>query len=232
MRVLSLDAPLRLVRVPAGLARTLIPVRAEQTLQVRLTPIGSADVSQSIRMVDGYQQAIPRDGNQRFEIVAGQSAFIEVGPSNQELLLRVDVTGLNSQNAADLLAHSLLNHQLSAEDVDNNGTVSPLDALLVIQELTQRARSGEGRLEFAHSGENAEIQEGTLRDRLVCLDVNRDQMLSAIDALLVVQRLIQNARQETNGESSGDLAGLSENAWHDAVYESIAVLFKSRWTAR
>ena len=62
-------------------------------------------------------------------------------------------------------------------DVNADGWISPLDALLIINQL-----NGERKME---------IQSGQIRYRL---DINRDNLLSPLDALLVINYLNQRAR--------------------------------------
>lgn len=65
-----------------------------------------------------------------------------------------------------------------AFDVDGNGTVTPLDVLLVVDALSAR-RSSAGEQSFAQP-----LAAGT-----ASLDVNADGRLSPLDALLIIEQL-------------------------------------------
>ena len=78
-------------------------------------------------------------------------------------------------------------------DVNNDGFVSPIDALGVINSLNKGGSRG------LNSG-NGEGEGGSH----LYIDVNADGSLSPIDALLVINRL--NSRGSGEGESSEDLS--------------------------
>ena len=76
---------------------------------------------------------------------------------------------------------------IRARDVDRNGTVSPRDALLVINAMSRQIRSGEG--------------EQNHRKGKYKLDINGDGKVTAIDALLVINYLsLQNRQRSLEGE--------------------------------
>jgi hypothetical protein len=95
-------------------------------------------------------------------------------------------------------ASQLLRNPRNALDVNDDTTVSPIDALLVINELNRAGRTPAAR------------EAGT--DRLF-LDVNGDSYLSPLDALVVINELNRAKPQAT---------GVQLNAVAAAVYDSAA----------
>ncbi|MEM8734484.1 MAG: dockerin type I domain-containing protein, partial [Planctomycetota bacterium] len=75
-------------------------------------------------------------------------------------------------------------------DVNNDGTASPLDALIVINELNRNGSRGLPKPET---------------DPGVYFDVNEDEFLSPIDALMVINHLNQNASGEGERDASATL---------------------------
>jgi hypothetical protein len=90
----------------------------------------------------------------------------------------------------------------SPQDVNGDGAISPLDALLVINDLN---RNGSRSLAGTAGGPPF-------------LDVNGDSFVTAIDALLIINRLNDNARRSSlplddgnHGEGEPDRCGLDSN---------------------
>jgi hypothetical protein len=82
-------------------------------------------------------------------------------------------------------------NESEAEDVDNDGWITPLDALLVINDLNNR-----GARDLTDTDERPEH----------LIDVNGDDYVSAVDALLIINRL--------NSSSTGlGAAGRSKEKW-------------------
>ena len=104
-------------------------------------------------------------------------------PNHDTLLYQENEPVLTEDIKHDVLevtispAGSQQQNQNSNEDVNNDGIVSPIDALLVINEL---AINGEG--ESASGGSNK-----------IYPDVNGDYIVSPLDALLVLRRLVRGS---------------------------------------
>ncbi len=94
-----------------------------------------------------------------------------------------------------LMASDMLHNVFDAEDVNDDGQCSPLDALLVIQELNTNASSSSTQANNTganHTGAGAS-RTGTGR---VFADVNNDGQRSPADALLVINRLNQRGQNQ------------------------------------
>jgi hypothetical protein len=79
---------------------------------------------------------------------------------------------------------------LLAQDVNNDGSVSPIDALLIINRMARQSNSGEG-------------ESGSTLSSTYYTDVNGDRETSAIDALQVINYL---ARRANSRESESVIA--------------------------
>lgn len=90
-------------------------------------------------------------------------------------------------------------------DVNGDGSVSPVDSLLVINSLNRIAR-----------GISAASRAGEGESTKVFLDVNGDGNVSPIDALLVINRLNQISRSLA---APAPLAAMSESAAVDQVWQ-------------
>ncbi len=91
-------------------------------------------------------------------------------------------------------------NESEAEDVDNDGWITPLDALLVINDLNNR-----GARDLTDTDERPEH----------LIDVNGDDYVSAVDALLVINRLNSSSTQfGATGRSQEErpAEALSENS--------------------
>ena len=83
--------------------------------------------------------------------------------------------------ARQLLAANIFHNELMPEDVNEDGIVSAIDALTIINEMNIA--------EAGSSGELGDPREGQQRGRGRMTDVNNDGRDSAIDALMVINRL-------------------------------------------
>jgi hypothetical protein len=101
------------------------------------------------------------------------------------------------------------------QDVNNDGAVSPIDALLIINEVSRAAPMGEGEL-----AGNAPIIASQYYT-----DVNGDQRTSALDALQVINYLKRASDSEPNGEAvAQDLSVPATSSSSDDTDEVFAVL--------
>jgi hypothetical protein len=100
------------------------------------------------------------------------------------------------------------------QDVNNDGAVSPIDALLIINEVSRVAPMGEGEL----AGSDPIIASRYY-------DVNGDQRTSALDALQVINYLKRASDSEPNGEAvAQDLSVPATSSSSDDTDEVFAVL--------
>ena len=98
-------------------------------------------------------------------------------------LLRFETLQITVASATPLQNPSL------AQDVNNDGSVSPIDALVVINQVSRAASLGEG--EFAATGVTASQ---------FFTDVNGDNTTSALDALQVINYLAKMNGSQASGE--------------------------------
>ncbi len=99
--------------------------------------------------------------------------------------IRYGFDSLNITSSGSLGGGEFTNRS-NAYDVNNDGFVSPIDALIVINHLNGGSRTGSGE------GEGDKYY----------IDVNGDSQLSPLDALLVINRL--NAARSGAGEGEGE----------------------------
>ncbi|MEM8914005.1 MAG: dockerin type I domain-containing protein, partial [Planctomycetota bacterium] len=98
---------------------------------------------------------------------------------------------VSSSSAATITSISPWQNPSKTEDVDNNGEVTALDALLVINQLGSQSLSNEkGTIAWDASGYS---------ETPTFLDTSGDQKVTALDALLVINRL-NEAEQSPEGE--------------------------------
>ncbi len=81
--------------------------------------------------------------------------------------------------AQSLVAADVVALPAVAADVDRSGTVAPLDALLIINELKNRE----------YSSPDGSLAENLLFESKLFFDVNGDHLVTPLDALLVINRL-------------------------------------------
>ncbi|MFK8115628.1 MAG: dockerin type I domain-containing protein, partial [Rubripirellula sp.] len=79
-----------------------------------------------------------------------------------------------------LLAANIFHNELMPEDVNEDGAVSALDALTIINQMNRQARRTEA---VAEDGNDQQRGRGRMTD------VNNDGLDTAIDALMVINRL-------------------------------------------
>ncbi len=80
-----------------------------------------------------------------------------------------------------MMAANIFHNEAMPEDVNQDGIVSALDALTIINQMNRNSAGGEAQ------GLNAEVDLGRGRGRMT--DVNNDGRNSALDALMVINRL-------------------------------------------
>ncbi len=138
--------------------------------------------------------------------------------------IRIDTTGSEEDNGppadgtVDVVSASVV-----AQDVDGNGQVQPLDALMVINWLNTHAGQSGGPV-------SDDLLSGQTHD---ARDVNRDGQISPIDALLVINVLNRNvdagqtmseplSTSSLSGSTRGLLVGTAfEDATDDTDDESV-----------
>ncbi len=108
-----------------------------------------------------------------------------------------DVANLTIVRGGSGEGESLLQNPVNRWDVNDDGAVSPIDALLVVNQLNRGGGSGEGEA------------GGMLRSSYF-LDVNGDNHISPIDALQVVNYLNRGTASWGSGE--GELAPPLDNS--------------------
>ncbi|MEZ6086842.1 MAG: dockerin type I domain-containing protein [Pirellulaceae bacterium] len=103
--------------------------------------------------------------------------------------IRYDVKELLISAAATGTAASEFQNQDNRFDVNNDGHVSPIDALSVINQLNQT-----GAMSLAGEAGSAGFSRRSF------VDVNGDQFVTPMDALLVINALNRNAAATPSGE--------------------------------
>ncbi len=83
--------------------------------------------------------------------------------------------------ARQLLAANIFHNELVPEDVNQDGAVTALDALMVINQMNRQSRGGDAGT--VDSNQPANHQRGPMTD------VNNDGRQTALDALMVINRL-------------------------------------------
>ncbi|MCA9136101.1 MAG: hypothetical protein KDB00_05065, partial [Planctomycetales bacterium] len=118
---------------------------------------------------------------------------IDDGVGRSQAIATIEISGVNHwQNFANPM------------DVNDDGKVSPLDALVVINEL---ARSNESDPSGAHHLSGTPTPGGSAR----CVDVNSDNFVSPIDALIVINYLSRVALGEAELVDPFSNASLAPN---------------------
>ncbi len=177
------------------------------------------------------EMGLPREDSVEVDIVKDDDSVIEItvseggmdvtddGELSHEIFQTMTATGGDTEStgdgtdAPDLVRESAI-QTFSAFDVNASGSVTPLDALVIINSVGRRQRASfaaataEGG---ANSGLLARAAETNSR-----LDVNRDTLVSSRDALLVLNSLARINRshvaasrsiaidEPTDDEPSGD----------------------------
>jgi hypothetical protein len=112
----------------------------------------------------------------------------------QELALSPAPTNADTDAVDGVITIGAWHNAANPLDVNGDGQVTPLDALLVINYLN------------AHPGNNP-LLDVSITPPLYC-DVNQDQACTSLDALLVINQL--NGQPAGVGEGEADFAGQSE----------------------
>lgn len=159
----------------------------------------------------------PNDGvtGGSFNITAGVPVVVRVRgltstPTSYEVTLTPTATGTATPQPAT--QRSSARTPVQWIDTNDDGNVTPLDALIVVNHLSRTSRSA------AHDS------------ALLQLDVNDDSMVSPLDALLVVNHLSRsrsNARKGAEGEAAGPTEKHSRDAW-EAMSDSLTELERQR----
>ncbi|MEL7264721.1 MAG: NF038122 family metalloprotease [Planctomycetota bacterium] len=131
--------------------------------------------------------------------------------------------------ALDLLGYDMVNPDFAPDlsgstdprlnplDVNADGDVTAVDALMVVNQMNVMARGGESLAGTSSPPENLDH-----------LDVNRDGSISAVDVLLVVQELSRQSRSSLGGERIGSnptdqvfASGAWQLQWADSIEDAI-----------
>lgn len=166
----------------------------------------------------------------RFEVVNGQlalrnTAFFPEQISGTTVTIDVRVTDASDPTSFATLPLGILvtsngfpwHNQPSPLDVDNSGTIAPLDVLLIINAINDRLVTTDLPLPRSLGTEN-----------LGNVDTSRDNILSPLDAVLIINFL--NSLPSGESESPTDLPetpGVDPQTWFDA-YSAIELERKRR----
>ena len=104
-----------------------------------------------------------------------------------------------------LLAANLFHNELLPEDVNEDGAVSALDALMIVNQISRQSAAGQTDVIESLGGENgnSEPQRGRMTD------VNNDGRHTALDALMVINRISRdqgrlNPQEDRQDRSDND----------------------------
>ncbi|MCC9643241.1 dockerin type I domain-containing protein [Rhodopirellula sp. JC740] len=107
-----------------------------------------------------------------------------------------------------LLAANLFHNEAFPEDVNEDGEVSALDALTVINAMGEEGTAEPiGSLEPLSAQGNADLQQ---RRRGRMTDVNNDGRNSALDALMVINRLNRQRHENNRDDAGTDVPGADD----------------------
>ena len=144
---------------------------AEQ--KVTLTPVGAFEGTATVRVaVRDQTRRIDTNGDNQIN----EQDILNVQPNFDTEVITVVVTANSHTNP------------VNSRDVNNDSLISPIDALLVINELTNRDVS---------DPVTGELQVPTSPPANF-LDVNADGLLTPIDALLVINELPSTSAQSSS----------------------------------
>ncbi|WP_436714795.1 tandem-95 repeat protein [Roseiconus lacunae] len=161
-----------------------------QSIQIVTEPLNGEAVPRG----DGTIRYIPADGFLGIDTFQYTITDLE-GRTSSPATVRVQVSGSRLQNP-DLNA-----------DVNDDGNISPIDALLVINHL---ARSGQGSVPVTNQDVGPPYY-----------DVNGDQLISPVDALAVINELAR--RQSSGGFGEGEAT--TEQLLDEAIEAPFAMDF-------
>ncbi|QDV25774.1 lamin tail domain-containing protein [Aureliella helgolandensis] len=186
--------------ITASSVRTAILFVAHASGTITITPIGTASVSETIRLVDGDVQQISEyvDGIAQATVNAGGTYAIIFEAQTSDRIYSVRSTA-----GTDAFRLTATTNFLLPTDTNGDSQTTPLDALLVINQLNQDS-----------------VAEGEFVANASLLDVNGDGWISPMDALLVINEL--NRRQDAESESMAEGESVSEDAIAASLHSDLS----------
>jgi PKD repeat protein len=173
-RIYTPDSLVRQHDIPSDSIPTAILFRAFADAEISVTPIGTADVGQMIRIVNQSVELIGSfSGGVTTASVTAGNMYAIIFESHTESR----VYDVQSTAQADAFSPSTTINFLQPTDTNGDSYTSPLDALIVINLL------------------NAGVELSS--SEFMC-DVNQDGYASPIDALIIINEV--NQRSGTSGE--------------------------------
>ncbi|MGB7343217.1 MAG: lamin tail domain-containing protein [Pirellulaceae bacterium] len=170
--------------IPGDDTPSAIIFKAESNATIVVVPVGTTDFNETVRILDGNVQQVSQyvDGLATANVTAGQLYAI-IFQSN------TDDRTYNVQSTAGEAAFSLsaTTNILQRTDTNGDSKTTPLDALLVINELQNQRTEANGEV---------------APDKLL-LDVSRNDEISPLDVLLVLNELSRKyelSKTEAQGE--------------------------------
>ncbi|WP_186775339.1 Calx-beta domain-containing protein [Rubripirellula tenax] len=167
--------------VPGDDVTTVIMFQAMATTSVTVTPVSTASLTESIRIINRNLETISTfvGGVAEASVEAGNLYAIIIDGRTQTRTYSV-----RSSMGDSSLASALSNNFIEPTDTNADGETTARDALLVINELARTSTRGEA--------------ESLAGDRPISFpDVNGDQRVSARDALMVINQLARQRVQST-----------------------------------
>jgi hypothetical protein len=182
-RILTPSRVATLHVIPGDSIPTAIIFQAFQTTSITVVPMGTASVTETIRILDHNLQPISTftGGVAEAFVVAGTLNAIIFEPQTMGR-----VYSIRSSAGFDTVGNGGATNLFQPTDTNGDGATTTLDALLVINEMVEE-QAGEGE---------------PLSKRGLLLDVNADGNVTALDALIVINHLNRSELpRPTEGES-------------------------------
>jgi spore coat protein CotH len=175
-RIYTPDALVRQHAIPSDSIPTAILFRAFADAEISVAPVGTADIGQTIRIVNQSVELIGSfsGGVTTASVTAGNMYAIIFEPHTESRLYDVQSTA-----QADAFSPSTTTNFLQPLDTNGDSYTSPLDALIVINLL-------DAGIELSSS-------------EFMC-DVNQDGYASPIDALIIINEIDRQSGASGEGE--------------------------------
>ncbi|MEM6692568.1 MAG: dockerin type I domain-containing protein, partial [Planctomycetota bacterium] len=140
-----------------------------------ITPVGFAYANENVRVLNSKTQTVSAyvNGVAKADLAANQMYAIVFQPQTMRRIYRV-----SSSAGPSAFLQTIPTNFLMPTDVSGDGSTTPLDAILVINQLTSNA---------SRANAEATIESGGM------MDVNQDNQVSPLDALLVINELLEQA---------------------------------------
>nr|WP_143543835.1 choice-of-anchor Q domain-containing protein [Rhodopirellula sp. MGV] len=183
-------------RIPGNNLPTAIVFQAQLDTTINIFPVGTVDLRETIRILDGNLQQISQvdRGVTTANLESGGLYAIVFEPQSMDRLFIVQ-----ANRNGNPFANSPTNI-FASTDTDGSGETTPSDALRIINAL---ARQGEGESVVGNG----------------FLDVNRDGDISPLDALQVINFI---GRQSATGVAEGELVLPPASAMASLVLPSVS----------